>query len=381
MSFLPVASAAAGQGLAPGCVVACPGCAHRHLSIEQSLGQKQTFVAARLEPWADRLGAIQAPPEQDRWGYRDKVCLATEWREQGWSAGLRRRLEVIPVPDCPVHSRRVRETLARLLPRLPAPPEFALTWYLQSGGQVTLVLKARETPPLGWLDVDLQADLAAAGVDGLWLHLNPVTGRRILAKQQWSLIWGARRSTDTDELKYGPAAFQQVLPELSAAALTQAVDFLAPTPGDGVVDLYCGYGRSLRSWITAGVDAIGVELSGEAVDLTRVNVPGATVLRGACAQRLPQLDEWIAAIPEHRRLLYLNPPRTGLDPPTTAWVLERMRPGRLAYLSCSAGTLGRDLAALCNRGYEVDALQSYDFFPQTYHVETLAMLSRQSPHR
>ena len=377
MCFLSVVSAAAGQGLAPGCVVACPGCAHRHLSREQSLEQKQTFVAARLEPWADRLRAMQTPPEQDRWGYRDKVCLATEWREQGWSAGLRRRLEVVPIPNCPVHSRRVRETLARLLPRLPAPPEFPLTWYLQSGGQVTLVLKTREMPPLSWLDEDLQAHLTAAGVDGLWLHLNPVTGCRILAKQQWSLIWGARRSTDTDGLKYGPAAFQQVLPELSAAALTQAVDFLAPIPGDGVVDLYCGYGRSLRCWIAVGAETIGVELSGEAVDLARVNVSGATVLHGACAQRLPQLDEWIAAIPEHRRLLYLNPPRTGLDPPITAWVVERMRPTCLAYLSCSAGTLSRDLATLSDQGYAVDALQTYDFFPQTYHVETLALLSRQ----
>lgn len=74
------------------------------------------------------------------------------------------------------------------------------------------------------------------------------------------------------------------------------------------------------------------------------------------------------------RLLYVNPPRTGLEPEILTWAIDEFRPERLAYLSCSAGTLSRDLRALTVAGYKVEALVPYDFFPQTHHVETLALL-------
>lgn len=53
------------------------------------------------------------------------------------------------------------------------------------------------------------------------------------------------------------------------------------------------------------------------------------------------------------------------------------RPKRIAYLSCSAGTLRRDLEGLPVSGYRVVRIIPYDFFPQTYHVETLVLLERE----
>jgi tRNA/tmRNA/rRNA uracil-C5-methylase (TrmA/RlmC/RlmD family) len=50
------------------------------------------------------------------------------------------------------------------------------------------------------------------------------------------------------------------------------------------------------------------------------------------------------------------------------------RPQRMAYLSCSAGTLRRDLEHLTAAGYRVMRIIPYDFFPQTHHVETLVFL-------
>ena len=51
-----------------------------------------------------------------------------------------------------------------------------------------------------------------------------------------------------------------------------------------------------------------------------------------------------------------------------------LRPARIAYLSCSAGTLARDLAMLESAGYAVVRIHPYDFFPLTHHVEALALL-------
>jgi tRNA/tmRNA/rRNA uracil-C5-methylase (TrmA/RlmC/RlmD family) len=144
-----------------------------------------------------------------------------------------------------------------------------------------------------------------------------------------------------------------------------------------VIDLYCGNGSTLRRWSKAGAPAVGVELDGTACECAALNNPGTEVLRGTCAQRIPQLEDWTAQAQRanRTRLLYLNPPRTGLESPLHGWISSRYRPARIAYLSCSAGTLGRDLARLCEAGYRVARLTPYDFFPHTYHVETLGLLS------
>ncbi|MEZ5584571.1 MAG: hypothetical protein R3F37_19025 [Candidatus Competibacteraceae bacterium] len=74
--------------------------------------------------------------------------------------------------------------------------------------------------------------------------------------------------------------------------------------------------------------------------------------------------------------MYVNPPRTGLEPEILDWTIQEYRPARMAYLSCSAGTLHRDLMGLTTAGYAVERIIPYDFFPQTYHVETLVLLRR-----
>ena len=144
-----------------------------------------------------------------------------------------------------------------------------------------------------------------------------------------------------------------------------------------MLDLYCGYGASLRAWLEAGATALGVELSGEAVELAAGNAPQATVLRGTCVQRLPQVRDWWLAR-DGERVAYVNPPRSGLEGEVVAALAGELRPARLAYLSCSAGTLSRDLALLAEAGYEVVRIRPYDFFPLTHHVEAQALLERRA---
>ena len=200
----------------------------------------------------------------------------------------------------------------------------------------------------------------------------------MFAKNGWHLLWGQARSRDSNGLLYGPMAFQQVLPLLYNQALAEAEDFLAPSSDTVSIDLYCGSGASLVRWTARGARTVGVELGGEAVECAQQNAPQALVLRGKCAERIPQLKEWLEspAGTTGQRLLYLNPPRTGIEPAVLDWIVGHLQPARMAYLSCSAGTLRRDLDNLNPGGYEVVRITPYDFFPQTYHVETLVLLQR-----
>jgi 23S rRNA (uracil1939-C5)-methyltransferase len=363
-------------GLRAGCEARCPGCAQRFFSALESETRKANWLKQRLFPWRDRFAALQAVQGEDRWGYRDRVRLSARWQEGCWQFGLMVRKDLTAIPRCPIHSERVRAMLELLAAALPPGPVFPLAFFIQAMAQVTLVLKTATTPELGWVDERFGQELTRIGIEGLWLHLHPAAGRRMFAKNGWRLLWGRPRSVDDGGLLYGPTAFQQVLPALYRRALAEAEAFLAPTAEDVVVDLYSGSGASLARWSECGANAVGVELGGEAVECARHNAPQAVLLRGKCADRIPQLEAWLDS---HggmagRRLLYVNPPRTGLEPEVPEWVVGRLRPARLAYLSCSAGTLRRDLESLTGSGYRVERITPYDFFPHTYHLETLVLL-------
>jgi tRNA/tmRNA/rRNA uracil-C5-methylase (TrmA/RlmC/RlmD family) len=360
------------ETLPRGCEPTCHGCRHRRLDVAASLAQKTGYLARVLGPWSERIAPVVAPPPERRLGYRDRVTLTARWcSEAGWRFGLMRRDELIAIHDCPVHSARVRALVHLLVERLPPGDVLPLAYLHVCGAQATLIVKAHVVAPRA-LDGLLDA-LPGSGLEGLWLHLHPSAGRRLFARSGWRLLWGEPRSRDTHGLLHGPTAFAQALPELHRAALASAREHLRPGSGASVLDLYCGLGASLREWTQAGSAALGVELSGEAVELAALNAPAALLLRGTCTDRLPQILPWWCR-QTGERVAYVNPPRSGLEAPVTDSFATELRPARIAYLSCSAGTLARDLSTLEAAGYRVTGIDPYDFFPLTHHVETLACL-------
>jgi tRNA/tmRNA/rRNA uracil-C5-methylase (TrmA/RlmC/RlmD family) len=361
------------ETLPPGCEPACHACRHRRLDAAASAAQKQGYLARALAPWVDRVAPVVPAPAAARLGYRDRVTLTVRGSAgEGWRFGLMRRDEHVPIHGCPVHTRRVRGLVALLAGRLPYLPDWPLAYLHVSGAQAVLVVKARTTSPevLG----EVTPALAALGIEGLWLHHHPSAGRKLFARSGWELAWGAPRSRDAGGLWHGPTAFMQAMPSLHGRSLAEAAGHLEPGPATPVLDLCCGIGASLRAWRTAGSPALGVELSGEAVELAARNAPGATVLRGTCVDRLPQVRDWWRSV-DGVRVAYVNPPRSGLEAPVLAALADELRPRRIGYLSCSAGTLARDLAVLESAGYDVERIVPYDFFPFTHHVETLALAS------
>ena len=342
-----------------------------------SQAQKQAYLARALAPWSDVLQPVRAVPPDRQRGYRDRVTLhARHDAAMGWRFGLLRRDELVAIHECPVHSSRVNRLVAALRDRLPPPASFPLAFVHVAGGQATLIVKAHRFAD-GDLD-PLREGLAATGIEGLWVHCHPAAGRKLFARAGWHLAWGAPESFDRAGLAHGPAAFQQLLPDLHRESVDVAARHLAPGPDVAVLDLYCGIGATLREWCRSGAAALGVELAGGAVDSARRNAPQATVLRGTCVQRLPQVREWWGAASASERACYANPPRSGLELEVLEALGQDLRPDRLAYLSCSAGTLARDLDVLGQAGYEVRSLVPFDFFPGTHHVECLALVARRA---
>jgi 23S rRNA (uracil1939-C5)-methyltransferase len=361
--------------LPPGCEPDCRGCRHRTLTPDASAAQKTDYLQRVLARWATVLQPVRSPPPADRLGYRDRVTLNVRHDDAGgWRFGLMRRDELISIHSCPVHSPRVNRLVDTLRTTLPSPARLPVAYLHVAGAQATLIVKAQRHEP-----ADLQplcAAMHATGVDGLWVHCHPSAGRKLFARSGWHLAWGVAESLGPAGLVHGPAAFQQLLPGLHHESIALARTHMAPGPGVAVLDLYCGIGATLREWSQAGASALGIELAGGAVANARRNAPQAQVLRGTCEQRLPQVREWWGGVEWRARACYVNPPRSGLEPVLLDALTKELRPDRLAYLSCSAGTLGRDLAAFETAGYSVRSIAPFDFFPGTHHVECLALCER-----
>ncbi len=356
------------MNLPSGCVEACPGCRYRELSPAESNRQKQA--------WSERnLGFLGVPlPSLDssrhRWGYRRKACLHAELRADGWALGLRRRrgreTELIAIPDCPLHSPELNQMLHRLVPLLPR--EIPLAFVLATGALLTLVLKCRASEDWRAWARSLEPRLRPAGVEGLQVNWHPSAGHRVLSSRHQERIFGPYFLHD-GEVFYGAQSFRQQIPELEQKAVSLAEDFLADARRERVVDLYSGGGSTLARWRRRGWNAVGVEMGGEACRVAEKNAPSTLILRGKVEHRLIQLA---GDYPPESFVLYTNPPRDGHSASVLAWILAA-RPVRLAYLSCNPRSLARDLKILAEQ-YAVHGIHPFDFFPQTDHVESLALL-------
>lgn len=344
--------------------------------MEESLLQKYRYITEKLQGWKDKIEHVRSVPDHRRLAYRDKVSLALQYNNNRWEAGMIKRDNFIPVNNCPIHTGRVNKVLHLILKSLPEGTQFPAVRYVQSGKQLTLIIKSKNLPSLSWINDEFKEKFLGAGMDGLWLHLFPSSGKKVFGKGGWHLILGVGQSVDETGLHYGPAAFQQLLPELAQEALNEAESFLQPCDDTILADLFTGTGSSLRRWNAAGATVIGVEQFPESVKLARLNAPEVTILLGTCTQRIPQLDNWSEKYSNKKRLLYLNPPRTGIGSEVLQWIIDSYNPERIAYLSCNALTLRNDLIGLSNKGYEVKRIIPFDFFPQTRHLESLALIGK-----
>lgn len=140
--------------------------------------------------------------------------------------------------------------------------------------------------------------------------------------------------------------------------------------GELAFDLYAGVGLFSLPLGRRFVRVVAVEDERRAATLGRVNVKtngcdNVTYLRATT-------EQFLRANKERPDLVFMDPPRVGAKP-ILPQLLE-LRAPRLVYVSCDPQTLARDLRQLADGGYEVEQVEAYDMFPQTFHVEAVARL-------
>ncbi|HKP74553.1 MAG TPA: methyltransferase domain-containing protein, partial [Longimicrobiaceae bacterium] len=234
-----------------------------------------------------------------------------------------------------------------------------LTLRANAAGEVSLLVEGGYSP-------GRPEELIAAvpGLVSIWHRPREADPELIAGAPGLPETWG----DETVELS--GAAFLQVNREAAALLEAHVAELAGEVAGLRIVDAYCGVGFHARRFARAGARVVGIELDPQAVDeATRAAPEGARFLQGP-------VEELIRAeLPAD--LVILNPPRAGVHA-DVAEALVAAPAERIIYVSCNPATLARDLKRLAP-AYRLAGTRSFDLFPQTAHVETVALLERQSP--
>lgn len=376
----------------PACNSFCNACHYKALDYRDQLARKQRWADEQLAAWKNQLQPIRPAPEEERLAYRSKTWLRSSFENSSLSFGMFRAVqtdgawtqEFVSWNTCPLHVRpiqemteRLRETLARHARTLCEQTLFGV-WM----GSPHVVIVARDQEIEAQLEklraIDWSGVLSAP-FDRVWFHPTHQIGRKVFQHRRFHPLAGPAASVSEDD-PHPILAFRQVAQTLLIEARNLALTSLLAEAPAQVVDLYCGTGE-LSQLLPASTAWLGIELSlSAAAYASRLRRTGSAMheaFAGAIEHRLrdPRVLEKIA----DRYALYLNPPRSGLSPEARDRVIALIRekpPSRIVYLSCSASSLARDLRAFESAGYGVELLQPFDFFPQTEHFETLAVMAR-----
>ena len=173
-------------------------------------------------------------------------------------------------------------------------------------------------------------------------------------------------------LRASGGAFTQVNLAQNGHLVGTVMELLDPSPGDRVLDLYCGIGNFSIPAALSGAEVLGVDLSAPAVASARANADrlsagGAAFLQGRAVEAARSL----ASEGRSFDAVVLNPPRTGCR--DTVEDLDSLGPARIVMVSCDPATFSRDAALLARRGYRLASLRALDLFPQTFHFETVGL--------
>ncbi len=197
----------------------------------------------------------------------------------------------------------------------------------------------------------------------------------VILGKVYEILKGAGSITETLcglQFHVSPASFFQVNPLQAEQLYLTALELAELTGNETVLDAYCGVGTLSLLFARKVNNVIGVESVPQAIEdaLENAALNKISNVRFVLAQ-----TETFIASASSVDLILLNPPRKGCEP-SVLQEIGRIAPKKLIYISCDPATLARDLLHLKAFGYTIDRVQPFDMFPQTAHVECIAVLKQ-----
>ena len=360
----------------------CGGCQWQQLPYAAQADWKEKIFAelmtrAGLCP-IEKLAPIAAA--RDEWRYRSRVQFKCHLTDQGLVIGFYRPGShfVVDVETCLLLAPPIQATLEVMRQEfVSAPfPECIPQIDVACGDDGAVRIVVHALPKAAELLRPWLRDLALARGFSMCLQTGRKETLEILASfAPLAVHIDSPRLT----LRYSPGGFAQVNLAQNRSLVASMVDLLDLRGHETILDLFCGMGNLSLPLARRAGEVLGVEDYPPAIDDARANAIGNAIdnISFRVGDASSAANELAAGSFE---LAVLDPPRTGSY--LAARELLRLAPRRILYISCDPATLVRDLKPMVHAGYQVAASQAFDFFPQTWHIESMTLLEKQSaPNR
>lgn len=366
----------------------CGGCQWQMIDYSGQLEFKRQVLAETLR----RLGGLDIPDikvigHSSGWGYRNKAQFPASPGPGGASLGYYRRgsHRLVEIESCPILDRTLSGSWPGIRRSISAS---GLKGYDEKsrGGQLRhLVLRSSRSQGNAMLSLvtkkpDLPGGLAEAlaaadsRVSSVWQNVNPDPGNTILGNR-WLRLWGREHLAEEMagvRLRLSPGSFLQVNIEVAEKVYRTLAGWMELDGAETVLDVYSGVGSIALMLAGSAARVVGIEENAIAVEDARSSAAANGI--GNCLFLAGRAEDLMGGIVACHAAV-VDPPRQGLKPEVAA-ELARLSPSRLAYLSCDPATLARDIKILASAGYRLARLCLADMFPQTYHIETLALMKK-----
>ncbi len=343
----------------------CGGCQLQGIQYPEQLAIKGELIRdALVRIGKQTVGDIAVTASPEPWRYRNTLTLALQrdrLRPSGWLAGMHVAgdpTQLFELKECLIALPEVMDGWRQVMhaaEHLPRAMALRMTVRRLDAGGLALTVEGGAQ----WKQASVEA--LVAGVQGVhaiwWVRDDEVRALRY----------------DRRARQEAGASFAQVNPPVAALLreyVVSQVDALSP---ESVVDAYAGSGALTSRLLRDGRRVTAIELDQEASAVAGTALqhdPAARVLTGRVEHLLPH------ALPAS--VVILNPPRAGVDatvPALLAAPSAAVR--RVIYVSCDPATLARDIVRL-GAGWRLSAVQAFDMFPQTSHVETVCTIDREA---
>lgn len=358
----------------------CAGCVLQHLDESSQIAAKQHVLLENFQ----RIGHVQpetvlAPLSDLAWGYRRKGRFSVRFVEKKGRTvvGFRETNPrfVAELQQCHTIIPALGENISRLaalVDSLDGKRTLPQIEFIAGDGPVALVFRHLEALS----DADRDRLLAFAKATGFAVLLQPGGVESVHPLWPESIELSFAIPQFNVSMAFRPLDFIQVNAGLNQKMIASAIELLAPTPSDRVLDLFCGLGNFTLPLARRAGQVVGVEGDAGLVARARENAQrnGVDNAKFHAADLAKDLSgqAWMKAGFD---AMLLDPPRAGAAEVLAQLPLKGVR--RIVYVSCHPASLARDAGFLVReRGYTLKSAGAMDMFPHTAHVESIALFEK-----
>lgn len=375
---------ASAQRVTPKCAFfeKCGGCSMQHLdsnaqaAVKQRVLENALWHIARLKPGIIYPAIVGAP-----WGYRYRARIGVRYvpSKGGVLVGFheKRSSYIADMTSCQILPPHISDMLLPLrelidglsvrerLPQI----EIAI-------GDTETVLVFRNLVDVEPADIARLRSFAETHAIQVWLQPSgPASAYRVHPESAPALTYSMPEFGVT--MTFRPNDFTQVNVPINRVLMRRSMHLLDPQPGERIADLFCGLGNFSLPIARSGATVIGIEGSDALVARAGENARANGLAERTefyAANLFEATEDSIAALGKLDKLL-IDPPRDGAMAVVRA--LGPDAPRRIVYVSCNPASLARDAAVLVyEKGYLLKGAGIANMFPQTSHVESIALFER-----